>query len=107
MLFAGAEGARGVVVRELGAEFLPLYRTVELRPDHFPAVELVLLASPSAARALASVRPDARCVAIGPVTAEEARGLGLTVVAEAGAPTAEEVTQAVKLAASRSVSSRS
>jgi uroporphyrinogen III methyltransferase / synthase len=106
-LFAGAEGARDVLVRELGADFLPLYRTVELRPDDFPDADLVVLASPSAARALAVIRRDLPCIAVGPVTAEEARRLGLLLVAEADSPDPDGVAQAVKLAASRSVSSRS
>jgi uroporphyrinogen III methyltransferase/synthase len=107
VLFAGAEGARDVLVRELGADVLPLYRTVEVRPDDFPDVDVVVLASPSAARALVELRRDLSCVAIGPVTAEEARRLGLLVVAEAESPDPDGVAQAVKLAASRSVSSRS
>jgi uroporphyrinogen III methyltransferase/synthase len=107
VLFAGAEGARRVLVKELGAEFVPLYRTIELRPDDFPAADVVVLTSPSGARALASLRLDVPCVAIGPVTAEEARRLRLPLVAEAASPTPDEVTRAVKLAASRSVSSRS
>jgi uroporphyrinogen III methyltransferase / synthase len=107
VLFAGAEGARDVLVRELGADFLPLYRTIELRPDDFPAADVVVLASPSAARALAAIRRDLPCIAIGPVTAEEARRLGLPVVAEADSPDPDGVAQAVKLATSRSVSSRS
>lgn len=107
VLFAGAEGARNVLVGELGADFLPLYRTVELRPHDFPDVDVVVLTSPSAARALAELRRDLACVAIGPVTAEEARRLGLIVVAEADSPDPDGVAQAVKLAASRSVSSRS
>ena len=32
VLFAAAEGARTLIVDELGADFLPLYRTTELRP---------------------------------------------------------------------------
>lgn len=107
VLFAGAEGARDVLVRELGADFLPLYRTVELRPDDFPDVDVVVLASPSAARALAVIRRDLPCIAVGPVTAEEARRLGLLLTAEADSPDPDGVAQAVKLAASRSVSSRS
>jgi uroporphyrinogen III methyltransferase/synthase len=107
VLFAGAEGARDVLVRELGADFLPLYRTVELRPDAFPDVDVVVLASPSAARALAVIRRDLPCVAVGPVTAEEARRLGLLLAAEADSPDPDGVAQAVKLAASRSISSRS
>ena len=107
VLFAGAEGARDVLVEALGADFVPLYRTVELRPERFPTVDAVVLASPSAARALAAIRRDLPCVAIGPVTAEEAKRRGLDVVAEAPSPDPEGVAQAVKLAASRSVSSRS
>jgi uroporphyrinogen-III synthase len=107
VLFAGAEGARDVLVKSLAADFVPLYRTRELRPETFPAVDVVVLASPSAARALAAIRRDLPCVAIGPVTAEEAARRGLDVVAEAPSPDPEGVAQAVKLAASRSVSSRS
>ena len=107
VLFAGAERARDVLPTRLGADTLPLYRTVELRPQQFPEADVVVLASPSAARALAAVRRDVQCVAIGPITAAEARRLGLTVAAEAESPTPEEIAGAVKLAASRSVSSRS
>jgi uroporphyrinogen-III synthase len=107
VLFAGAEGARDVLARELSADFLPLYRTVELHPDDFPKVDVVVLASASAARALAAIRRDLACVAAGPVTAEEARRLGLRVAEEAASPDPDGVAQAVKLAASRSVSSRS
>jgi uroporphyrinogen III methyltransferase / synthase len=107
VLFAGAEGARDVLVRELGADFVPLYRTVELHPDEFPAVDLVVLASPSAARALAAIRRDVPCVAVGPVTAAAARSVGLMVAEAANSPDQDGVLAAVKLAASRSVSSRS
>jgi uroporphyrinogen III methyltransferase/synthase len=107
VLFAGAEDARGVIADELAADVLPLYRTVELRPESFPDADVVVLASPSAARALAEVRSDLRCVAIGPVTAAEARRLGLPVVGESQSPAPEDVTRAVKLAPSRSSSSRS
>ena len=107
VLFAGAEGARDVLAKQLGADTLPLYRTVELRPQRFPEVDVVVLASPSAVRALAALRRDVQCVAIGPITAAEARRLGLTVAAEAESPTPEEIARAVKLAGSRSVSSRS
>jgi uroporphyrinogen-III synthase len=107
VLFAGAEGARGVLVRELGAEFVPLYRTVELRPDRFPDTDLVVLASPSAARAYAALGRSEACVAVGPVTAAEARRLGLPIVAEAESPGPDGVVAAVKLAASRTGSSRS
>ena len=55
VLFAGAEDARDVLVRELDADFVPLYRTVELRPERFPAGDLVVLASASAARSFAAL----------------------------------------------------
>lgn len=84
VLVAAAEGARRLLADELRADFLPLYRTVELAPAETPELDLVLLASPSAARALA--RTPARevpVVAIGPQTAGAARELGLALAAEA------------------------
>jgi uroporphyrinogen-III synthase len=101
VLFAGAEDARDVLVRELGADFVPLYRTVELRPERFPDADLVVLASASAARALAAIRRDLPCVSIGPVTSEEARAAGLTVAAEASTHDLDGLVDAVKLAASQ------
>jgi uroporphyrinogen-III synthase len=107
VLHAGAEGARDVLVRRLDADFLPLYRTVELAPSSFPDVDLVTLASASAARSLAALRLDLPCVCIGPVTAEEARIRGLTVVAEGQTHDLEGLVAAVKLAASHASSSPS
>jgi uroporphyrinogen III methyltransferase / synthase len=107
VLFAGAEDARRVLVRELGAEFVPLYRTLELRPAGFPDADLVVLASPSAARALAAIRTDLACVAIGPVTAAEARRTGLRIAAEAETHDLDGLVRAVKLAASQAGSSPS
>jgi uroporphyrinogen-III synthase len=101
VLFAGAEDARDVLVRELGADFVPLYRTVELRPERFPDADLVVLASASAARALAAIGGEMPCVSIGPVTSEEARAAGLTVVAEASTHDLDGLLEAVKLAASQ------
>jgi uroporphyrinogen-III synthase len=106
VLFAGAEGARGALAHELGADFVPLYRTVELEPN-LPEADLVVLASPSAARALSRLRPGARCVSIGPITSQEAREHGLNVVAEAAKHDREGLLEAVKLAASQSDSSPS
>jgi uroporphyrinogen-III synthase len=83
VLVAAAEGARRLLADELGADFLPLYRTVELAPEAFPAGDLVLLASASAARALAATGARIPVVAIGPQTAAAAREHGLEVVAEA------------------------
>ena len=96
-----------MIAEELAADVVPLYRTVELQPEGFPDPDVVVLASPSAARALAGVRRDVGCVATGPVTAAEARRLGLFVSAEASGHDREGLVAAVKLAASRSSSSRS
>ena len=81
VLFAGAEGARRLLVDEVGAEFVPLYRTRELRPSEFPEVDLVVLASASAARAYSALGAPAPAVSIGPLTT--AAATGVTVVAEA------------------------
>jgi uroporphyrinogen-III synthase len=107
VLIPAAEGARGVLVQELGADFVPVYRTLELQPERFPAAELVVLASASAARAFAALGVDAACVSIGPVTSAEARGLGLRLVAEASGHDREGLVAAVKLAASNAGSSPS
>jgi uroporphyrinogen-III synthase len=80
-LLAAAEGARQDV---LDADFLPLYRTVELRPE-VPQVDVALLMSGSAARALAGCGTHVPVVAIGPETAAEATKVGLEVVAVAAA----------------------
>ena len=100
VLFAGAEGARDVIVRELGADFLPLYRTVELRPTRFPDADVVVLASASAARSFAALALDLPCVSIGPSTSAEARRRGISVAAEADAHDLDGLVAAVKLAAS-------
>lgn len=107
ILFAGAEGARDVLVGELGAEFVPLYRTVELQPPERPQGDLAVIASASAARALAATGASLPCVSIGPVTSAEARQRGLEVVTEAERHDLEGLVQAVKLAASRAASSPS
>jgi uroporphyrinogen-III synthase len=83
VLFAGAEGARRLLADALGADFVPLYRTVELRPASRPEGDLVVLASPSAARALAAFDTATPVVTIGPETTAAAQALGLAVVREA------------------------
>jgi uroporphyrinogen III methyltransferase/synthase len=99
VLFAGAEDARDVLVRELGADFVPLYRTRELRPERFPDADVVVLGSASAARSLAALGLHRPVVSIGPVTSAEARSLGLRVVAEASTHDRDGLVEAVKLAA--------
>ena len=83
MLLAAAEGARRLLVDELGADFLPLYRTVALAPAEPPAGDVVLLASPSAARAFAATGARIPAIAIGPQTAAAVRDAGLELAAEA------------------------
>ena len=83
VLFAGAEGARRLLADELGADFVPVYRTEELRPDGFPDGDLVVLASASAARAYAALGRAVPVVSIGPETTAEAERAGGRVVAEA------------------------
>jgi uroporphyrinogen-III synthase len=78
-LLAAAEGARLDV---LDADFLPVYRTVELRPPA-PRGDVAIVASPSAARALAATGARLPVVAIGPQTEAEAREHGLEVAAVA------------------------
>jgi uroporphyrinogen-III synthase len=93
VLFAGAEGARPLLADELAADVIVLYRT---KPA--PAVvegDLAVVASPSAARALASVNSELPVVSIGPETTAAARSLGLQVAAEAGTPDAEGLVAAV------------
>jgi uroporphyrinogen-III synthase len=79
VLLAAAEGARRLLVEERGADLVPLYRTVQLRPETPPDGDLALLASASAARAFAATDARLPVVAIGPQTAAAARELGLDV----------------------------
>jgi uroporphyrinogen III methyltransferase / synthase len=79
LLLAAAEGARQGV---LDADFVPLYRTIELRPE-VPAADLALLMSGSAARAFAAAGAHVPVIAIGPQTAAAAREAGLDVAAVA------------------------
>jgi uroporphyrinogen-III synthase len=75
VLFAAAEGARRGPVEELGADFVPLYRTRLLSPDP-PAGDVV-------ARAYAAIGGRAPGVTIGPETSRVARSVGLSVAGEA------------------------
>jgi uroporphyrinogen-III synthase len=96
VLFAAAEGARRGPVDELGADFLPLYRTRPLRPAVLPAADLVVLASGSAARAYADAGGTARAVTIGPETSRAARAAGIDVVREASTHDVEGLVAAVR-----------
>jgi len=83
VLLAAAEGARRLLVDELGADYLPLYRTVELRPTEPPRGDLAVLASASQARAFGALGLGVPAVSIGPQTTAAARAAGVDVVAEA------------------------
>jgi uroporphyrinogen-III synthase len=82
VLLAAAEGARPLLVEERGADFLALYRTVELSPPP-PEGDVAIVASASAARALAATGARLPVVAIGPQTEAEAHARGLEVAAVA------------------------
>jgi uroporphyrinogen-III synthase len=83
VLVAAAESARRLLVDALGADFVPLYRTVELRPAEQPKGDLAIVASGSAARALGALDLGVPIVSIGPQTTVAAEAAGLRVVAEA------------------------
>jgi uroporphyrinogen-III synthase len=83
VLFAGAEGARRLLVDELHADFVALYRTRELTPVVGPEGDVVLLASASAARAFARLGVDLPAITIGPQTTAAALAGGVRVVDEA------------------------
>jgi uroporphyrinogen-III synthase len=100
VLFAGAEGARRLLVDELGADFVPLYRTKQLTPSDFPDADLVVLASPSAARGYAALGRKSPVVSIGPQTTAEARTYGVDVRAEAERPDVDGLVAAVTRARS-------
>jgi len=100
LLLAAAEGARQDV---LNADFLPLYRTIELHPE-VPDADVALLMSGSAARALAATGARPPVVAIGPQTAAETRAAGLEVAAVASTHDLEGLVEVLR---SRSWSSPS
>jgi uroporphyrinogen III methyltransferase / synthase len=105
VLFAGAEGARTYLVEQLGADFVPLYRTLPLRPTVPPEGDLVVLASASAASAFAELGTDVPAVSIGPQTTQAAVAAGLRVVAEAPKHDLDGLVAAVaEVAARRTVS---
>jgi uroporphyrinogen-III synthase len=92
LLLAAADGARRDV---LDADFLPLYRTVELRPE-VPPADVALLMSGSAARALSATGARVPVVAIGPQTAAEARAAGLDVAAVAAVHDLDGLVEALR-----------
>ena len=99
VLFAGAAAARRLLVDELDADFVALYRTDELRPE-LPQHDLAVLASASAARAYAQAGAPAAAVSIGPRTSTAARAAGVTIVAEATTQDVEGLARAFQDACS-------
>jgi uroporphyrinogen-III synthase len=99
VLFAGAEGARTHLVESLDADFVPLYRTVAVRPESLPAGDLVVLASASAAESFAALGLDIPAVSIGPETTRAAHAAGVDVAAEADPHTLDGLVAAVARAA--------
>ena len=95
VLFAAAEGARRGPIDELGADFVPLYRTRLLQPEP-PRGDIVVLASGSAARAYAAIGGAAPAVSIGPETSRVAQSVGLTVAAEARSHDLDGLVAAVR-----------
>jgi uroporphyrinogen III methyltransferase / synthase len=96
VLFAGAERARQLLVEELDADFVPLYRTRPLRPDPPPAGDLVVLASASAAEAFADLGLALPAVSIGPETTRAAQAAGIDVIAEADSHDLDGLVAAVR-----------
>jgi uroporphyrinogen-III synthase len=83
VLIAAGEGARRMLADALGADFVALYRTVPVDVASLPEADIAVVASGSAALALARLRRDLPVVSIGPQTSAAARSHGLHVVAEA------------------------
>jgi uroporphyrinogen-III synthase len=83
VLFAGAEDARRLLIEELDADFVPLYRARAVRPEQPLVGDLVVLASASAARAYAELGASIPAVSIGPETTAAAEAAGVRIVREA------------------------
>ena len=98
VLFAAAEGARRVLPDAVGADVVALYRTVELEPATWPRCDLVVLASPSAARAYARLASTAPAATMGPQTTSAARAAGVSVVAVAATSDVDGLLAAVERA---------
>jgi uroporphyrinogen-III synthase len=101
VLFAAAEGARRRPIEELGADFVPLYRTRLVTPAQPPEGDVVVLASGSAARSFGALGSGVPAVSIGPQTTRAAEHAGLRVVAEAETHDLDGLVAAVRRLASR------
>jgi uroporphyrinogen-III synthase len=94
-LFVGAEDARRLLVEELDADFVPLYRTRRLAPAAFPDVDVVVLASASAAEAYGALGRDVPAVSVGPQTTAAARAAGVRILAEAKTHDVDGLAEAI------------
>ena len=99
VLFAGAEGARRLLADELDADFVPLYRTVELEPERPLDGDLVVLSSASAARAYARTGAELPAISIGPETTAAALAGGVEVAGEAATHDLDGLVAAIAAAA--------
>ncbi len=104
VLVAAAEGARRLLVDELDATFVALYRTRELEPAEPPHGDLVVLASASAARAFARLACEIPAVSIGPQTTAAAVAGGVEVIREAATHDVAGILAAIGSAACSSPS---
>jgi len=95
VLFAGAEDARRLLSDQLGADFVPLYRTRAVRPERPLEGDLVVLASASAARAYAALEVSIPTVSIGPETTAAAKASGVRVAGEARTHDLDGLVEAV------------
>jgi uroporphyrinogen-III synthase len=102
VLFAAAEKARRLLPDALGADTVPLYRTIELSPPDWPASDLVVLSSPSAARAYGRIGARSPAVTIGPETTNAAREAGVAVIGEARTSDLDGLVAATERAAAGS-----
>ena len=98
VLFAGAEAARPLLARALAADVVVLYRTRPVRPAEPVEGDLVVVASPSAAQALAATTRAIPVVSIGPETSAAAKRAGLRVAAEAATQDIDGLVSAVRAA---------
>src|SRR5262249_47864661 len=95
VVYLAAEDARREPIDALGADFVPLYRTVSLTPV-LPHGDVVVLASGSAARAYASLGGAEPVISIGPETTRVAQSAGLTVALEAGSHDLDGLVRAIE-----------
>ena len=98
VLFAGAAGARSLLPKTLGGEVVALYRTMELAPETWPEGELVVLMSPSAARAYGRLAVSTPIVSLGPETTRAAIAAGATLAGEATTNDLDGIVAAVERA---------